>query len=181
MENESDVMIQRLKELFQVDTDDNLALGLRLGRGNITNWRKRDAMSRQLVERRIPGVNWDWLTTGKGDPFMPTPEGRALKERVEMHRGDSGARDGNSVREDKAPFTVPVVSRMDEDSMHAEYQRLAEVYGLRERWEDLPDRTREAFKKEYVLMLGQLRRVQSEYEQRMLVAIVDDSRERSTR
>lgn len=166
--NQTGEAINRLKKLFGARTDDSLAAGLRVNRGNIVNWRNRDSLTRRLAERRIPGVNWEWLTTGNGDPFLPTPEGRALKERVGMHRD-------STVREDTAEYTAPV-TRIDEGDMHTEFQRLCGTYGLRERWEDLPEEKREAFRREYILMLGELRRVQAEYEQRLLVSLIEKKR-----
>lgn len=59
-------IIERLKNVFQVDSDVDLAKVLGVKQPTISSWRKRNTIDYELIFTKCNNINFDWLLTGEG-------------------------------------------------------------------------------------------------------------------
>ncbi len=59
-------IIERLKTVFQVDSDVDLAKILGIKQPTISSWRKRNTIDYELIFTKCNNINFDWLLTGEG-------------------------------------------------------------------------------------------------------------------
>lgn len=59
-------ILERLKTVFQVDSDVALAQILGVKQPTISSWRKRNTIDYELIFTKCNNINYDWLLTGEG-------------------------------------------------------------------------------------------------------------------
>lgn len=70
--------IKRIKELLGLKTDNELREYFGVGENTINMWKYRGTLDITLIYEKIPGVSFDWVLYGKGEPIAVRPDASAL-------------------------------------------------------------------------------------------------------
>lgn len=62
-------IIERLKTIYELDTDSALAEFFGVKRNTISSWRSRNSINYDLIFAKCDALNFNWLITGEGEPF----------------------------------------------------------------------------------------------------------------
>lgn len=150
-----EAVLDKLKTVYGLDTDQALADFFGVTRPNIANWRSRNSMNYALVVDKCRGVSLDWLYRDEGEPFLSSPEGRKL-------------------RAGKSPPSSHFLksSEPSEAGMLEFFEYLKERYKLTARWEDLDPSLREEVKRGYQLMVSELHMIEAQYAKQIVSALL---------
>lgn len=70
--------IKRIKQLLGLKTDNELRDYFGVGENTINMWKYRGTLDITLIYEKIPGVSFDWILYGKGQPIIIRPDASAL-------------------------------------------------------------------------------------------------------
>lgn len=64
------LMIERLKEFFNVNNDYQLAYRLGVSQSTVASWKARDTINYSLIIAKCNNINYNWLITGMGSMLL---------------------------------------------------------------------------------------------------------------
>ena len=70
IEFNSSNIIDRAKEVLELNSDSDLANLLGVHRATVSGWRKRNSLDVRDLLTKLAGINVHWLVTGEGQPFF---------------------------------------------------------------------------------------------------------------
>ena len=70
----SEKIIERLKEVLEINSDSALAERLKVTKGTLSNWKARNSLDFEKVFSVCDLISVDWLLTGEGEMLKPTKE-----------------------------------------------------------------------------------------------------------
>lgn len=78
----SEAVLRRLKNLYNIDTDLELAQFLGVSAPTVSNWKTRSSIDFSLVFSKCVGVNYHYILTGEGSPFAENDMGVKLSQQL---------------------------------------------------------------------------------------------------
>lgn len=78
----SEAVLRRLKRLYNIDTDLELAQFLGVSAPTVSNWKTRSSIDFSLVFSKCVGVNYHYILTGEGSPFAENDMGVKLSQQL---------------------------------------------------------------------------------------------------
>jgi anti-sigma regulatory factor (Ser/Thr protein kinase)/AraC-like DNA-binding protein len=78
----SEAVLRRLKRLYNIDTDIELAQFLGVSAPTVSNWKTRSSIDFSLVFSKCVGVNYHYILTGEGSPFAENDMGVKLSQQL---------------------------------------------------------------------------------------------------
>jgi len=88
-------IIDRLKSVYEIDTDSAFAAFLGVSRSTVPTWKARNSINWELLFAKCDDINYNWLITGKGQPFNANSYNSAssidlIQDSQGTYRGVSG-------------------------------------------------------------------------------------------
>lgn len=80
----SEAVLRRLKRLYNIDTDLELAQFLGVSAPTVSNWKTRSSIDFSLVFSKCVGVNYHYILTGEGSPFAENEMGVKLSQQLKI-------------------------------------------------------------------------------------------------
>jgi hypothetical protein len=119
-------ILARLKSVYHLDNDADLARFLGISSSRLANWKRRSSIPLRLVLTKCEDLNKEWLLTGEGEPF--TGRGKAPHGAVASGDFFYGTPDAIN-RAKSAEQMEAVFKQMDNDTL----RRLLVLCGLPEK------------------------------------------------
>lgn len=117
-------VLRRLKRLYNIETDFELAQFLGVSAPTVSNWKTRGSIDFSLVFSKCSGVNYHYILTGEGHPFAENEFGAKLAEEL-THSPEHHSQ--NKVNSDKISQLTNIVSSLKDifnGDMQASLERL---------------------------------------------------------
>lgn len=67
-------LINRLKEAYNIKTDNDLAKQLSIAATTVSSWRRRNSLDFDIIHANCKGINWNYLIYGIGPYFIQCEE-----------------------------------------------------------------------------------------------------------